>query len=59
VVLPFAFKYQEVAFKAVAETSTQRLMPWIMENLGLLLASAIEVIDGTVVLKHDDAGRIE
>jgi hypothetical protein len=36
--------------KAVAETSTQTLMPWIKENLGPLLASPTEAIDGTVVL---------
>ena len=36
--------------KAVAETSTQTLMPWIKENLGPLLASPPEAIDGTVVV---------
>ena len=36
--------------KSVAETSTQTLMPWIKENLGPLLASPTEAIDGTVVL---------
>lgn len=36
--------------KAVAETSTQTLMPWIKENLGPLLASPTEAIDGTVVV---------
>jgi hypothetical protein len=36
--------------KSTAETSTQTLMPWIKENLGPLLASATEAIDGTVVV---------
>ena len=36
--------------KAVAETSTQTLMPWIKENLGPLLASPTEAIDGEVVV---------
>jgi quinol monooxygenase YgiN len=36
--------------KAVAETSTQTLMPWIKENLGPLLTSPTEAIDGTVVV---------
>jgi hypothetical protein len=36
--------------KAVAETSTQTLMPWIKENLGPLLASPTEAIDGTVIV---------
>ena len=36
--------------KAVAETSTQTLMPWIKENLGLLLASPTDAVDGTVLL---------
>jgi len=36
--------------KSVAETSTQTLMPWIKENLGPLLASPTEAIDGTVVV---------
>lgn len=31
-----------------AQTSTQTLMPWIKENLGPLLASPTEAIDGTV-----------
>ena len=35
--------------KAVAEI-TQTLMPWIKENLGPLLASPTEAIDGTVVV---------
>jgi hypothetical protein len=39
-----------VSNKAVAETSTQTLMPWIKENLGPLLASPTETIDGTVVV---------
>jgi hypothetical protein len=34
--------------KAVAEGSTQKLMPWIKENLGPLLASPTEAVDGTV-----------
>jgi hypothetical protein len=33
-----------------AQTSTQTLMPWIKENLGPLLASPTEAIDGTVVV---------
>jgi hypothetical protein len=36
--------------KSVAETSTQNLMPWIKENLGPLLASPTEAIDGTVLV---------
>jgi hypothetical protein len=36
--------------KAVAQTSTQTLMPWIKENLGPLLASPTEAIDGIVVV---------
>ena len=38
--------------KAVAEGSTQKLMPWIKENLGPLLASPTEAIDGEVVLSE-------
>jgi len=38
------------ANRAVAETSTQTLMPWIKENLGPLLASPTEATDGTVVV---------
>ena len=34
------------ANKAVAEASTATLMPWIKENLGALLASPTEPIDG-------------
>jgi hypothetical protein len=36
--------------KVVAEKSTQTLMPWIKENLGPLLASPTEAIDGTVIV---------
>ena len=36
--------------KAVAESSTQTLMPWIKENLGPLLASPTEPIDGVVIV---------
>jgi hypothetical protein len=36
--------------KAVAETSTATLMPWIKENLGALLASPTEPIDGEVLV---------
>ena len=36
--------------RAVAEASTQKLMPWIKENLGPLLASPTEPIDGEVVI---------
>ena len=36
--------------KSVAETSTQTLMPWIKENLGPILASPTEAIDGTVLV---------
>ncbi len=36
--------------KAVAESSTRTLMPWIKENLGPLLASPTEATDGTVVV---------
>jgi hypothetical protein len=38
--------------KAVAEGSTQKLMPWIKENLGPLLASPPEPIEGEVVLSE-------
>jgi hypothetical protein len=36
--------------QAVAQTSTQTLMPWIKENLGPLLASPTEATDGTVLV---------
>jgi hypothetical protein len=36
--------------KSVAETSTQKLLPWIKENLGPLLASPTEETDGEVVI---------
>jgi hypothetical protein len=36
--------------QAVAQTSTQTLMPWIKENLGPLLASPTEPTDGTVLI---------
>jgi hypothetical protein len=36
--------------KAVAEGATQKLMPWIKENLGPLLATPTEPIDGTVAV---------
>jgi hypothetical protein len=36
--------------KSVAETSTPKLMPWIKENLGPLLASPTEPIDGNVLI---------
>jgi hypothetical protein len=36
--------------KAIAESSTQKLLPWIKENLGPLLASPTEAIDGTVAV---------
>lgn len=36
--------------RTVAEGSTAQLMPWIKENLGPLLASPTEAIDGTVVI---------
>lgn len=36
--------------KVVAEGSTQKLMPWIKENLGPLLAAPTEAIDGTVAV---------
>ncbi len=36
--------------KAVAQTSTQKLMPWIKENLGPLLASPTGAVDGEVVI---------
>ena len=38
--------------KAVAEGSTQKLLPWIKENLGPLLASPTEAIDGEVVISE-------
>ena len=36
--------------RAVAEGSTAKLTPWIKENLGPLLASTTEAIDGEVVV---------
>jgi hypothetical protein len=36
--------------KTVAETSTAALMPWIKENLGPLLATSTEPIDGEVLV---------
>jgi len=36
--------------KAVAESSTQKLMPWIKDNLGPLLAAPTEAIDGEVAV---------
>ncbi len=36
--------------KIVAETSTATLMPWIKENLGALLASPTEPIEGEVLV---------
>jgi len=38
--------------QAVAQTSTQTLMPWIKENLGPLLASAPEAADGEVLVAY-------
>lgn len=38
--------------KAVAEGSTQQLLPWIKENLGPLLASPTEPIEGEVVISE-------
>ncbi len=38
--------------RAVAESSTQKLLPWIKENLGPLLASPTEAIDGEVVISE-------
>ena len=36
--------------KAAAEDSNQKLMPWIKENLGPLLATPTEPIDGEVLV---------
>ena len=36
--------------RIVAESSTQKLLPWIKENLGPLLASPPEATDGEVVI---------
>jgi len=36
--------------KSVAEGSTQKLMPWIKENLGPLMASATDPADGEVLI---------
>lgn len=36
--------------REVAEGSTAKLMPWIKENLGPLLASPTEPIDGVVLI---------
>ena len=38
--------------RTVAESSTQKLLPWIKENLGPLLASPTEAIDGEVVISE-------
>jgi hypothetical protein len=38
--------------KAVAEGSTQKLMPWIKENLGPLMASGTEPTDGEVLVSE-------
>jgi len=36
--------------KAVAESSTQTLMPWIKENLGPLMVSPTEPFEGVVLV---------
>jgi hypothetical protein len=36
--------------KAVAESSTQTLMPWIKENLGPLMTSPTEPFEGVVLV---------
>ena len=36
--------------RAVAEGSTQKLMPWIKENLGPLMAAGTEPADGEVLI---------
>jgi hypothetical protein len=38
------------ANRSVAEASTPKLMPWIKENLGPLLASPTEPIDGEILV---------
>ena len=38
--------------KAVAEGSTQKLLPWIKENLGPLMASPTEATDGEVIISE-------
>ena len=38
--------------KAAAEDSNQKLMPWIKENLGPLLASPTEATEGEVALSE-------
>ena len=38
--------------RAVAESSTQKLMPWIKENLGPLMISGTEAIDGEVLVSE-------
>lgn len=38
--------------KAVAESSTEKLMPWIKENLGPLLASPPDPTDGEVLVAY-------
>jgi hypothetical protein len=40
------------ASKKAAEDSQARLMPWIRENLGPLLASPTEAIEGEVVISE-------
>jgi hypothetical protein len=39
--------------QATAQTSTATLMPWIRENLGPLMTSGTEAVDGTVLLSGD------
>lgn len=39
-----------LADRAVAEASTPKLVPWIKENLGPLLASPTEAVDGNVLI---------
>jgi len=36
--------------QATAQTSTATLMPWIKENLGPLMTSGTEAVDGTVLV---------
>ncbi|HKX07459.1 MAG TPA: hypothetical protein VJN67_04665 [Stellaceae bacterium] len=38
--------------KATAETSTQKLLPWIRENLGPLLTSPTEATEGEVAISE-------
>jgi hypothetical protein len=52
VVIAFRWRDLTPTTKSVAESSTHILMPWIKENLGPLLISFPEVIDGEVLISE-------